>query len=85
MAPSLGKIPTTSARRFTSFSIPASFVNGYIAPPAPVALAGFAAGQIGPLMMVPSGGSLLYELVRGRRLRMGYGQELKGASLFAAS
>jgi hypothetical protein len=35
--------------------------------------------------MVSPGGSLLYELVRGRRLRMGYGQELGGASSCAAS
>ena len=31
------------------------------------------------------GGSLLYELGELSRLRMGYGQELEGASLFAAS
>ena len=31
------------------------------------------------------GGSLLYELGIAVRLRMGYGQELEGASLFAAS
>src|SRR4051794_16586967 len=44
---------------------------------------GFAAGQVG-LSMMPPGGSLLYELVRQRRLRVGYVQELRGASLFAA-
>ena len=85
MAPSFGKMPTTSARRLTSFSIPAPSVNGYIASPEwSFMLWRFAAGQVGLLMMSP-GGSLLYELVRGRRLRMGYGQELRGASLFAAS
>jgi len=31
------------------------------------------------------GGSLLYELGAASRLRMGYGQELEGASLLAAS
>ncbi len=46
-------------------------------------LFGVAAGQI-DLLMVSPGGSLLYELMRVRRLRMGYGQELGGASLFAA-
>jgi len=33
----------------------------------------------------PLGGSLLYELGAYGRLRMGYGQELRGASLFTAS
>jgi hypothetical protein len=85
MAPSLGKMPTTSARRLTSFSIPVPSVNCYIAPPAYLGGFSSAAGQLDLLMMVSPGGSLLYELVRGRRLRMGYGQELRGASLFAAS
>ena len=35
--------------------------------------------------MVSPGSSLLYELMRKRRLRMGYGQELGGASSCAAS
>ena len=84
MAPSLGKMPTTSARRLTSFSIPAPFVNAswHLLDHD---LHCLAVDQLGPLMMVSSGGSLLYELMRGRRLRMGYGQELRGASLFAAS
>jgi hypothetical protein len=84
MAPSLGKMPTTSARRLTYFSIPVSSVNCYIAPPASIGSSLRCSGQVS-LLMVSPGGSLLYELVRGRRLRMGYGQELRGASLFAAS
>ena len=35
--------------------------------------------------LTPLGGSLLYELGATGRLRMGYGQELEGASLFTAS
>jgi len=35
--------------------------------------------------MVSLGGSLLYELMRKRRLRMGYGQEPRGASSCAVS
>jgi hypothetical protein len=51
--------------------------------PAELWSSSFAAAD-GLLIMSP-GGSLLYEFMRGRRLRMGYGQELEGASLFAAS
>jgi hypothetical protein len=80
MLASFGKMPTTSARRLTSFSIPARVVNYLIVPPACMRARRSAAGCSGSPRGQPS-----LRARRSGRLRMGYGQEPGGASLFAVS
>jgi hypothetical protein len=79
----LEKIRMTRVRHLISFSKSALRVNYLIVVLRVVAMRTCS----GPLwsLMVLSGGSLLDELDNGRRLRMGYGREPRGASLFTAS
>ena len=77
---SLGKIPTTSARRLTSFSIRAPFVNSYdIAPPANGILI-WRADQLRLKARVPPEAAFSTSSDKCR-LRMGYGQGAGGCFL----
>ena len=77
---SLGKIPTTSARRLTSFSIRAPFVNSYdIAPPANGILI-WRADQLRLKACVPPEAAFSTSSAKCR-LRMGYGQGAGGCFL----